>query len=98
MAEAGRRQPQGPRLPRRRRLALKNLGDVALKLGRAAEALDAYGRADHSPRTAGQGESDEDVVPHLTWPDRCVGRGLARRALGDPAGAAADVRQALRLL
>ena len=72
---------------------LGNLGRQLLKLGQPAEALDAYGRSY---------TLEEQLVKETPAeePDRVrslVGRGWARRALGDPAGAAADVRQALRL-
>jgi eukaryotic-like serine/threonine-protein kinase len=72
---------------------LRNLGSQLLKRGRPAEALDAYGRSF---------TLNEQLVKEnpAEAPDRVrslVGRGWARRALGDPAGAAADVRHALRL-
>ena len=72
---------------------LGNLGGHLLKLGRPAEALDAYGRAFTLLEQLVKENPAEE-------PDRVrslVGRGRARRALGDPAGAAADVRHALRL-
>ena len=72
---------------------LRNLGSQLLKLGRPAEALDAYGRSF---------TLNEQLVKEnpAEAPDRVrslVGRGWARRALGDPAGAAADLRLAQRL-
>ena len=75
-------------------VALNHLGGLLLKLGRSAEALDAYGRAFtlFEPLIkANPADFTSNVGQSL------VGRGRARRALGDPAGAAADVRQALRL-
>ena len=76
--------------------ALRDLGGFLLKLGRPAEALDAYGRAFTLFEQLFKENPAEKDYP----PDRVlslVGRGRARRALGDPAGAAADVRHALRL-
>ncbi len=73
-------------------LALENLGDVARMLGRETEARDDYERtialherlvAEHPARTL--------YRSHLAWSFR--GRGLARLAMGDPAGAAADARR-----
>jgi tetratricopeptide (TPR) repeat protein len=72
---------------------LGKLGHQLLELGRPAEALDAFGRS----YTLEEQLAKEDPAEA---PDRVrslVGRGRARRALGDPAGAAADVRHALRL-
>src|SRR5262249_6088870 len=77
-------------------MALMNLGDVARKRGRAAEARDVCERAiavrerlvaEHPTRTLYRG--------WLAWALRR--RGRARRALGAPAGAAADARRALSL-
>ena len=72
---------------------LHQCGGYLLKLGRPAEALDAFGRSY---------TLEEQLVKEnpAEAPDRVrslVGRGLARRALGEPAGAAVDVRHALRL-
>ena len=76
--------------------ALTQLGGFLLKLGRPAEALDAYGRdftlsEQLIKEFPAERDDPTDRVRSL------VGRGRARRALGDPAGAAADVRHALRL-
>src|SRR5262249_62406426 len=71
-------------------------GHQLLKLGRPAEALDAYGRAlTLFEELINENPADKDYPPNRVR--SLVGRGLARRALGDPAGAVADVRQALRL-
>ena len=76
--------------------ALSNLGGILLKLGRPAEALDAYGRAfTLLEQLIKENPAEKDYPPNRGR--SLVGRGRARRALGDPAGAAADVRQALRL-
>ena len=77
-------------------VGLNNFGGFLLKLGRSAEALDAYGRAfTLLEQLIKENPADQG---HPTNGGRSlVGRGRARRALGDPAGAAADVRQALRL-
>jgi eukaryotic-like serine/threonine-protein kinase len=72
---------------------LRNLGNRLLKLGRPAEALDAYGQS----YTLLEQLVKEDPTEDSNRRRSLVGRGLARRALGDPAGAAADVRHALRL-
>jgi tetratricopeptide (TPR) repeat protein len=76
-------------------LALRDLGGSLLKLGRPAEALDTYGRAF---------TLNEQMIKENPAQDRSdflgrslVGRARAHQALGDPAGAAADVRHALRL-
>jgi tetratricopeptide (TPR) repeat protein len=77
-------------------VALRTLGGFLLKLGRPAEALDAYGRAfTLVEQLIKENPADKDYPTHRG--KSLVGRGLARRALGDPAGAAADVRHALRL-
>jgi tetratricopeptide (TPR) repeat protein len=76
--------------------ALRNLGGDLLKLGRPAQALDAYGRA----FTLLEQLIKENPAVKGYAPNRglsLVGRGRARSALGDPAGAAADVRHALKL-
>jgi tetratricopeptide (TPR) repeat protein len=73
--------------------ALWNLGRQLRKCGRPAEALDAYGRS----YTLLEQLLKEDPGYAPNAGRSLVGRGLARRALGDPAGAAADVRHALRL-
>ena len=73
-----------------------SLGGLLLKLGRPAEALDAYGRAfTLFEQLIKENPADKDYPPNRVR--SLVGRGRARRALGDPAGAAADVRHALRL-
>ena len=76
--------------------ALTQLGGFLLKLGRPAEALDAYGRdftlsEQLIKEFPAERDDPTDRVRSL------VGRGRARRALSDPASAAADVRLALRL-
>ncbi len=71
------------------------LGGSLLKLGRPAEALDAYGRAFTLSEQLIKEIPAEDYASNGCL--SLVGRGLARRALGDPAGAAADLRHALRL-
>jgi tetratricopeptide (TPR) repeat protein len=88
-----------PKIPEYRdavAMALTNLCDVARKLGRAAEARDVSERAvalreqlvaEHPTRTL--------YRAWLAWALRR--RGLARSALDDPAGAAADARRALSL-
>ena len=75
-------------------MAFRGLGIDLLKLGRPAEALDAYGRS-YTLLEQLVKENPADNAPNRGR--SLVGRGLARRALGDPAGAAADVRHALRL-
>jgi tetratricopeptide (TPR) repeat protein len=76
--------------------ALNQLGGFLLKLGRPAEALDAYGRAfTLFEQLIKENPANTDYPPNRGR--SLVGRGRARRALGDPAGAAADVRHALRL-
>ena len=75
---------------------LNLLGGFLLKLGRSAEALDAYGRAfTLIEQLIKENPAEKDYPPNRVR--SLVGRGRARRALGDPAGAAADVRLALRL-
>jgi hypothetical protein len=77
-------------------LALHMLGGVLLKLGRPAEALDACGRSyTLSEQLVKENPAEKDYPPNRVR--SLVGRGWARRALGDAAGAAADIRQALRL-
>ena len=77
-------------------VSLSNLGSFLLKLGRPAEALDAYGRAfTLFEQLIKENPADKDYPTNRGR--SLVGRGRARRALGDPAGAAADVRHALRL-
>jgi hypothetical protein len=72
---------------------LLNLGRQLLKLGRPAEALDAFGRS----YTLLEQLIKENPNYAVNGGRSLVGRGRARRALGDPAGVAADVRHALRL-
>ena len=75
---------------------LTNLGRQLLKLGRPAEALDAYGRS----YTLLDQLVKENPAGQFYIHNRSRSlfeRGRARRALGDLVGAAADVRQALRL-
>ena len=75
---------------------LNTFGGFLLKLGRPAEALDAYGRAfTLAEQLIKENPADKDYPTHRGR--SLVGRGRARRALGDPAGAAADVRHSLRL-
>ena len=77
-------------------VTLLKLGGFLLKLGRPAEALDAYGRAfTLAEQLIKENPADKDYPTHRGR--SLVGRGRARRAVGDPAGAAADVRHALRL-
>jgi tetratricopeptide (TPR) repeat protein len=77
-------------------LALKNLGDVARMLGRNAEARDDYERAIALlDRLVAENSATALYSSHLAW---IRGRALARRAVGDAAGAAADARRALSLL
>jgi eukaryotic-like serine/threonine-protein kinase len=76
--------------------ALNDLGGFLLKLGRPAQALDAHGRAfTLFEQLIKENPAEMDYPPNRI--QSLVGRGRARRALGDPAGAAADVQQALRL-
>jgi eukaryotic-like serine/threonine-protein kinase len=77
-------------------VGLNDFGGFLLKLGRSAEALDAYGRAVTLFEQLIK-ENPADKTYATNGGQSLVGRGRARRALGDPAGAAADVRQALRL-
>ena len=66
-------------------------------LGREAEARDGYERAIAlCERLVAENPTRTLYRSHLAWSFRR--RGLARRALGDPAGAAADARRALSLL
>ena len=75
---------------------LRNLGSQLLKRGRPAEALDAYGRSyTLLEQLVKENPADKGYVSNQI--QSLVRRGRARRALGDLAGAAADVRQALRL-
>jgi len=77
-------------------VTLNYLGGFLLKLRRPAEALDAYGRSfTLAEQLIKENPAVKDYLSDRVRP--LVGRGRARRALGDPAGAAADVRHALRL-
>jgi tetratricopeptide (TPR) repeat protein len=77
-------------------VGLNDFGGFLLKLGRSAEALDTYGRAvTLFEQLIKENPADKTYAPG--GGQSLVGRGRARRALGDPAGAAADVRHALRL-
>src|SRR5262249_18819313 len=76
-------------------VTLNNLGGFLLKIGRPAEALDAFGRA-FPPHDQMIKEDPADKFWPMMAIKFLVGRGRARRALGDPAGAAADIRHALR--
>jgi hypothetical protein len=77
-------------------LALKNLGDVARMLGQEPVARDRYERSiEILDRLVAENPARTLYRSHMAWSVR--GRGLARRALGDPAGAAADARRALSL-
>ena len=77
-------------------LALNMLGDLLLRLGRPAEALDAYGRAfPLNEKLIKENPAEKNNL--FVANGLLVGRGRARRDLGDPAGAAADVRHSLRL-
>ncbi len=90
------RAPRSPTTPTASASALSRLGDVARASGRTIEARDAYDRAialrerlhKENPRTPAYRGG-------LAFSLRR--RGLARRDLGDPVGAAADVRRALGL-
>ena len=77
-------------------VTLDILGDVVRSLGRPAEAKDLYDRAIAvgEPRV-GQNPTDLQQRYYLVGAIRR--RGLARRDLGDSAGAAADTRRALAL-
>ena len=76
--------------------ALTNLADAVRSLGRAAEARDGYERA-IAMRNSWSGGPDHAGVPRRLLPWSLRRRGLARRDLGDNAGAAADARRALGL-
>ena len=77
-------------------VALSWLGGDLLKLGRPAEALDAFGRSFALwEQLIKENPANEDYPPNRVR--SLVDLGRARRALGDPAGAAADVRHGLRL-
>jgi tetratricopeptide (TPR) repeat protein len=75
---------------------LFNFGGLLRKVGRPAEALERNGEA-----IALIEQSIKENPKNLVSPNNLVrsltGRGLARRALGDPAGAAADIRRAVSL-
>ncbi len=77
-------------------MALRGLGNGLLKLGRPAEALDAYGRAVTLTEQLIKENPADKGYPAMRFRS-LVDRGRARWALGDPAGAAADVRHGLRL-
>jgi len=76
-------------------LALNNLGDAVRPLGRAAEARGIYDRAITLAAQIRRGPTDPEpdyFLPRMLWR-----RGLTLRDLGDPAGAAAEVRRALAM-
>jgi tetratricopeptide (TPR) repeat protein len=78
-------------------MALNNLGDVLRARGRATEAKDCYEQAialiDRSQFHEKSHSTDMDIgTAFASWR-----RGLALLDLGDPAGAATDVRRALAL-
>ena len=97
LAEAGRGQPRRRRLPRalvlcpqqpRRLCSAPSAGwprPATATTGQSLSRNGWSGRTRRPPRTAGP------------WPSSLRRRGLARRDLGDAAGAAADARQALGL-
>jgi tetratricopeptide (TPR) repeat protein len=66
-------------------------GDVARRLGRTGEARDLYERA--IARLNPSNRNDQSGLITLSWR-----RGLVLGGLGDPGGAAADVRRAPRIL
>ena len=76
--------------------ALCYLGDVVRSLGRAAEARPAYEQAIALKESLV--EEDPDKTEHR-YALTCAiwRRGLSLRDLGDPTGAAADIRRALSL-
>jgi eukaryotic-like serine/threonine-protein kinase len=73
------------------------LGDVVRLLGRVAEARDCYERAIALEERVVQ-ENPTTTNPHFNLAYSLRRRGLTRRKLGEPAGAAADARRALGLL
>ncbi len=94
LPEDGRRRPR--KVGARSDLALVHfgIGEELRQSGRNAEALDSYGRAiaigerlmEDDPKN---GKYRDEQAAYL------VGRGQARRGLGDIAGAAAEIRRAL---
>jgi tetratricopeptide (TPR) repeat protein len=68
-----------------------NLSVVLRRLGRPAEARD------HIERAVAVLEAPMEPGKSSDLAESCLNRGLARRAVGDPAGAAADVRRATAL-
>ena len=76
--------------------ALTRLGDVVLSSGRSVEARDVYDRAIAlRERLVKENPTSPAYLGGLAFSLRR--RGLARRDLGDPTGATADVRRALGL-
>jgi eukaryotic-like serine/threonine-protein kinase len=76
-------------------LALNNLGDAARSLGKSAEARGVYERAIAKAMQIRKGPADAE--PNYLLPFTLWRRGLTLLDVGDPAGAAADVRRALEL-
>src|SRR5262249_23214029 len=75
---------------------LTRLGDVIRSSGRAIEACDTYDRAIAlRERMVKQHPTTPAYLGSLAFSLRR--RGLVRRDLGDPAGAPADIRRAVRL-
>jgi tetratricopeptide (TPR) repeat protein len=68
-----------------------NLSVVLRRLGRPAEARDHIERAVAARETSIRPDKSGGLA------ESCLNRGLVRRALGDPAGAAADLRRATAL-
>ena len=96
-AEAGRRQPEGPRLPRRRwpRATATSPSCSAASAARPRPATAASGPSRSARRWSRRTPRSRCTAAHLA--ESLRRRGLARRDLGDPAGAAADARRALAL-
>ena len=81
---------------------MKNLGDVARMLGREERGrATSYARGHYPLGTAGRAgppNGDDNSLPQVTRPGRFAASGWPAAKLGDPAGATADARRALRLL
>jgi hypothetical protein len=71
-----------------------SISDVLLRLGRPAEARDGYDRAVAIIEPPAR-ENPKVPVYRNCLAKGLQGRAMARLALGDPAGAAADIRRAL---